>query len=406
MFDVKEIREEFPILSKRVHNKPLCYLDNGASAQKPQRVLDAINRTYSSEYANVHRGLHFLSNTATDRFEEVREKIQGFLGAKSSDEIVFTSGTTEGINLISHGWAENNLSEGDEIILSVMEHHANIVPWHFLRVKKGIVLKWVEPRSDGSLPAEDILKAVTPNTKLIAITHMSNVLGSIVDVKTVCKSKLTKNIPVLIDGSQAAVHMKINVCDIGCDFYTITGHKLYGPSGSGAVYIAKDRMEEMQPFMGGGSMIDEVKLDTVTFNVAPHKFEAGTPGIVEMIGLGAAIDFIQDIGMDNISEHEIELTNYAQVELDQLSWLSIQGSCQGKGAIFSFNMEGLAHPHDISTILDRKGVAVRAGQHCAQPLMDHLGVKASCRASFAMYNSQSEVDILVKSLKDCYEMFS
>jgi len=235
---------------------------------------------------------------------------------------------------------------------------------------------------------------------------MSNVLGSIVDVKTVCKSKLTKNIPVLIDGSQAAVHMKINVRDIGCDFYTITGHKLYGPSGSGAVYIARDRMEEMQPFMGGGSMIDEVKLDTVTFNVAPHKFEAGTPGIVEMIGLGAAIDFIQDIGMDNISEHEIELTNYAQVELNQLSWLSIQGSCQGKGAIFSFNMEGLAHPHDISTILDRKGVAVRAGQHCAQPLMDHLGVKASCRASFAMYNSQTEVDILVKSLKDCYEMFS
>ena len=406
MFDVKEIREEFPILSKRVHNKPLCYLDNGASAQKPQRVLDAINRTYSSEYANVHRGLHFLSNTATDRFEAVREKIQGFLGAKSSDEIVFTSGTTEGINLISHGWAENNLSEGDEIILSVMEHHANIVPWHFLRVKKGIVLKWVEPRSDGSLPAEDILKAITPNTKLIAITHMSNVLGSIIDVKTVCKSKLTKNIPVLIDGSQAAVHMKINVCDIGCDFYTITGHKLYGPSGSGAVYIAKDRMEEMQPFMGGGSMIDEVKLDSVTFNVAPHKFEAGTPGIVEMIGLGAAIDFIQDIGMDNISAHEIELTNYAQVELDQLSWLSIQGSCQGKGAIFSFNMKGLAHPHDISTILDHKGVAVRAGQHCAQPLMDHLGVKASCRASFAMYNSQSEVDILVKSLKDCYEMFN
>ena len=235
---------------------------------------------------------------------------------------------------------------------------------------------------------------------------MSNVLGSIIDVKTVCKSKLTNNIPVLIDGSQAAVHMNINVCDIGCDFYAITGHKLYGPSGSGAVYIARDRMEEMQPFMGGGSMIDEVKLDTVTFNVAPHKFEAGTPGIVEMIGLGAAIDFIQDVGMDNISEHEIELTNYAQGELDQLSWLSIQGSCQGKGAIFSFNIKGLAHPNDISTILDRKGVAVRAGQHCAQPLMDHLGIKASCRASFAMYNSQSEVDILVKSLKDCYEMFN
>ena len=406
MFDINEIREEFPILSKKVHNKPLCYLDNGASAQKPRRVLDVINSTYSSEYANVHRGLHFLSNAATDKFEAVREKIQGFLGAQFHDEIIFTSGTTESVNLISYGWGESNLSYGDEIILSVMEHHANIVPWHFLRERKGVVLKWVEPRSDGSLPAADILAAITPNTKLIAITHMSNVLGSVVDVKTVCKSKLTKNIPVLIDGSQAAVHMKVNVQDIGCDFYAVTGHKLYGPSSSGAVYIARCRMEEMQPFMGGGSMIGEVKRESVTFNVPPHKFEAGTPGIVEMIGLGAAIDFMQDVGVDNISEYERELTKYAQAEFDELGWLSIQGHSEGKGAIFSFNMEGLAHPHDISTVLDRKGVAVRAGHHCAQPLMEHLGITASCRASFAMYNSHSEVDILIKGLKDCYEMFN
>lgn len=406
MFNIDEIRKEFPILSKIVHNKPLCYLDNGASAQKPRRVLEAINNTYSCEYANVHRGLHFLSNTATDKFEAVREKIQAFLGVKYHDEIVFTSGTTEGINLISHGWGEYNLSEGDEIILSVMEHHANIVPWHFLREKKGIVLKWVEPRSDGSLPASDILAAITSNTKLITITHMSNVLGSLVDIKTVCNSKLTKDIPVLVDGSQAAVHMKINVQDLGCDFYTVTGHKLYGPSGSGAVYISRQRMEEMQPFMGGGSMIGEVKRDSVTFNVAPHKFEAGTPGIVEMIGLGAAIDFIQDIGMETISKHEGELTKYAHAEFDKLDWLSLQGNCKERGAIFSFNIEGLAHPHDISTILDRKGIAVRAGQHCAQPLMDHLGIAASCRASFAMYNSKSEVDVLINGLKDCYEMFS
>ena len=406
MFDINEIREEFPILTKKVHSKTLCYLDNGASAQKPQKVLDVINNTYAAEYANVHRGLHFLSNAATDKFEAVRGKLQSFLGAEFLDEIVFTSGTTEGVNLISHGWGEHNLSMGDEIILSVMEHHANIVPWHFLREKIGIVLKWVEPRFDGSLPARDILDAITPHTKLIAITHMSNVLGSVVDVKKVCKSPLTANIPVLIDGSQAAVHMQVNVKDIGCDFYAVTGHKLYGPSGSGAVYIARERMEEMQPFMGGGSMINEVKRDSVSFNVAPHKFEAGTPGIVEMIGLGAAIDFMQDVGLDNIRQHERDLTTYAQTEFQKLEWLLIQGSSKGKGAIFSFNIEGLAHPHDISTILDRKGVAVRAGHHCAQPLMDHLGITASCRASFAMYNSKSEVDILIEGLKDCYTMFN
>jgi cysteine desulfurase/selenocysteine lyase len=406
VLNIDEIRKEFPILSKIVHNKPLCYLDNGASAQKPRRVLEAINTTYSCEYANVHRGLHFLSNTATDKFEAVREKIQSFLGAEHHDEIVFTSGTTESINLISHGWGEHNLTEGDEIILSVMEHHANIVPWHFLREKKGIVIKWVEPRADGSLPPEDILAAVTPYTKLIAITHMSNVLGSVIDIKTVCMSKLTENIPVLVDGSQAAVHMKINVQDLGCDFYAVTGHKLYGPSGSGAVYISRSRMEEMQPFMGGGSMIDAVKRDSVTFNVAPHKFEAGTPGIVEMIGLGAAIDFMQEVGMANIREYEGELTRYAQAAFKELSWLSIQGDSEGKGAIFSFNMEGLAHAHDISTVLDRKGIAVRAGHHCAQPLMEHLGITASCRASFAMYNSNDEVDFLIRGLKDCYKMFN
>ena len=406
MFDITEVRNEFPILSKMVHNKPLCYLDNGASAQKPRRVLESINNAYSSEYANVHRGLHFLSNTATDKFEAVREKIQSFLGAEFHDEIIFTSGTTESLNLISYGWGDNNLKFGDEIILTVMEHHANIVPWHFLREKKGVVLKWVEPREDGSLPSEDILAAITPNTKLIAITHMSNVLGSVIDVKTVCNSKLTREIPVLIDGSQAADHMKVDVRDIGCDFYAVTGHKLYGPSGSGAIYIARKRMNEMIPFMGGGSMIGEVKRDTVTYNVAPHKFEAGTPGIVEMIGLGAAIDFIEDVGMENINEHEKELTRYIQAELSELTWLNVQGTTKEKGAIFSFNMEGQAHPNDIATVLDRKGIAVRAGQHCAQPLMDFLGVNSSCRASFAMYNSKIEVDILVKGLRDCYEMFS
>ena len=406
MLNINEIRAEFPILKKRIYDSQLCYLDNGASAQKPRVVLEAINRAYSLEYANVHRGIHFLSNTATDRFEAVREKIQKFLGAESSDEIVFTSGTTEGLNLISNAWGENNLEEGDEIILSVMEHHANIVPWHFLREKKGVILKWVEPRSDGSLPPEDVLKVISARTKLIAITQMSNVLGSIVDVKKICESELTRHIPVLVDGSQAAVHMKIDVKDIGCDFYAITGHKLYGPSSSGAVYISKSRMEEMTPFMGGGAMISEVKRESVTFNAAPHIFEAGTPGIVEMIGLGAAIDFIQDIGIKSIQDHELELTRYAQDELDSLSWLSTHGSTLEKGAIFSFTMDGYGHPHDISSILDRKGVAVRAGQHCAQPLMDYLGIAASCRASFAMYNSKKEVDILIRELKYCHELLN
>ena len=406
MFNIKEIRNEFPILEKKINNKPLCYLDNGASAQKPRVVLDAINRAYSSEYANVHRGLHYLSNMATDRFEAVRAKLQKFLGAKFHDEIVFTSGTTEGLNLISYGWGQHNLTNGDEIILSVMEHHANIVPWHFLRKRKGVTLKWIEPRKDGSLPPEDVLSAITPRTKLIAITHMSNVLGSVIDVRKICEFASTKNIPVLVDGSQAAVHMSVNVQDIGCDFYSITGHKLYGPSGSGAIYISRMRMEEMIPFMGGGSMISEVKRDSVKFNGFPHKFEAGTPGIVEMIGLGTAIDFIQDVGLKNIQEHELGLTKYAQEELSNLSWLSIQGNARGKGAIFSFTMEGEAHPHDLSTILDSKGVAVRAGQHCAQPLMDHLGIASSCRASFAMYNSKREIDTLVKGLKSCYEMLN
>lgn len=406
MYDINEIRNEFPILKKKIHNKPLCYLDNGASAQKPRVVLDAINKAYSSEYANVHRGLHFLSNTVTDRFESVREKLQKFLGAEHSDEIVFTSGTTEGINLISYGWGQNNLHEGDEIILSIMEHHANIVPWHFLRERKGVILRWVEPRSDGSLPAEDILGAITANTKLIAITHMSNVLGSVVDVAKICNSTMTKNIPVLVDGSQAAVHTNINVKNIGCDFYTVTGHKLYGPSGSGAIYISRSRMNEMTPFMGGGSMISEVKRNSIKLNSVPHKFEAGTPGIVEMIGLGAAIDFMHDVGIENIKEYELALTKYANEQLNNLEWLSLQGNAENKGAIFSFTMNGIAHPHDLSTLLDLKGVAVRAGQHCAQPLMDHLGIDSSCRASFAMYNSETEVDVLVEGLKYCYKMLN
>ena len=318
MYDVNKIREEFPILSREVHGKPLIYLDNGASAQKPQCVIDAINLTYSNEYSNVHRGLHFLSNLATEKYESVREKIRSFLGAEFQDEILLNSGTTEGINTISYGWAAPRLKAGDEIILSVMEHHANIVPWHFLRERQGVVLKWAEPNKAGELNPDDILNLITPKTKLIAITHMSNVLGTVVDVKKICEAVKNDEIAVLVDGSQSAVHLPIDVKDLGCDFFAITGHKLYGPSGSGAIYIKRERLNEMQPFMGGGDMIKEVQKDFVSYNVSPHKFEAGTPSIVEAIGLGVAIDYLTSIGMQNIYAHEVNLKNYAEEKLNKL----------------------------------------------------------------------------------------
>ena len=405
MYDVNKIREEFPILSREVHGKPLIYLDNGASAQKPQCVIDAINLTYSNEYSNVHRGLHFLSNLATEKYESVREKIRSFLGAEFQDEILLNSGTTEGINTISYGWAAPRLKAGDEIILSVMEHHANIVPWHFLRERQGVVLKWAEPNKEGELNPDDILDLITPKTKLIAITHMSNVLGTVVDVKKICEAVKNDEIAVLVDGSQSAVHLPIDVKDLGCDFFAITGHKLYGPSGSGAIYIKRERLNEMQPFMGGGDMIKEVQKDFVSYNVSPHKFEAGTPSIVEAIGLGVAIDYLTSIGMQNIYAHEVNLKNYAEEKLNKLEWLNIQGNAQNKGAIFSFTMDGNAHAHDISTIVDRRGIAVRAGHHCAQPLMNFLGVNSTCRASFGMYNTKNEIDELTSALEFANELF-
>ena len=406
MYNVNEIRKEFPILSRKINNYDLCYLDNSASAQKPSLVLNELNNFYKNEYSNVHRGLHLLSNKATDKFENVRNKISTFLGANNSEEIVFTSGSTEGLNLIASGWAENNLKKGDEILLSVMEHHANIVPWHFLREKIGVVLKWVEPNEDGSLPSNKIFDKISDKTKLICVTHMSNVFGTIVDVKAICKKASKLNIPVVVDGSQAAVHMKIDVTDINCDFYVITGHKLYGPSGSGAVYISKKRMNEMRPFMGGGSMIKNVKKDYVEYNNIPYIFEAGTPNISEIIGLGKAIDFISSLGFNNISKYEENLKNYCIDEFEKYSWIKLQGTSKNKGCIFSFTLDGNGHPHDISTLLDSKGIAVRAGHHCCQPLMDHLGLSATCRASFALYNTQEEVDKLVEGLKFCYDVFN
>jgi cysteine desulfurase / selenocysteine lyase len=406
MYDVAQVRGDFPILSREVHGKPLVYLDNGASAQKPQVVIDAVTRAYAEEYANVHRGLHFLSNLATDKYEAVRGTIARFLNAAHEDEIIFTSGTTEAINLISYAWAAPRFQAGDEIVLSLLEHHANIVPWHFLRERQGVVLKWVMPEPDGSLNPEAVLDAIGPRTRLVAVTHMSNVLGTLVDVAAVCAGARAQGVPVLVDGSQAAVHMPVDVQAIGCDFYAITGHKLYGPSGSGAIWVSAARQAEMRPFLGGGDMIREVGCDTVSYNDPPMKFEAGTPGIVQQIGLGVALDYMMGLGMENIAAHEADLRSYAQGRLAGLNWLNIQGNAPQKGAIFSFTIQGAAHAHDISTVLDRKGVAVRAGTHCAMPLMTHLGVTASCRASFGLYNTRAEVDVLIDALELCHDMFA
>ncbi len=404
-FNITKVREDFPILKREVNGKPLVYLDNGASAQKPQVVIDAITQAYSSEYANVHRGLHYLSNLATDKYESVRSKVAKFLNSSVEDSIVFNSGTTEGINLIAYAWAMPRLQAGDEIVLSIMEHHANIIPWHFLRERMGIKLIWVDVDANGDLDPERMIAAMTEHTKLVAITHLSNVLGTVVDVKTITKAAHDLGAVVLVDGSQAAVHMPIDVEDIDCDFYSITGHKLYGPSGSGAIYIKPERMAEMRPFMGGGDMIRDVGREVITYNDAPMKFEAGTPAIVQQIGLGVALDYMMDIGMENIASHEKVLRDYARERLDGLNWLNIQGKSLSKAAIFSFTLNGPAHAHDISTVLDKKGIAVRAGHHCAQPLMEHLGVSSTCRASFAMYNTKGEVDKLVDGLEFCQELF-
>ena len=405
MYDVTRIREDFPILSRQVNGKPLVYLDNGASAQKPRVVIEAMTQAYSMEYANVHRGLHYLSNLATEKYEAVRGIVKRFLNAPSEDEIVFTSGTTEGINLVSYAWAAPRLQPGDEIVLSVMEHHANIVPWHFLRERQGVVLKWVECDANGDLDPQAVIDAIGPRTKLVAITQMSNVLGTVVDVAAICRAARDRGVPVLVDGSQGAVHMPVDVRAMGCDFYAITGHKLYGPSGSGAIFIRRERMEEMRPFLGGGDMIREVSRDAVTYADPPMRFEAGTPSIVAQIGLGVALDWLMDLGMENVAAHERSLRDHARDRLAGLNWLDVQGNSAGKGAIFSFTLRGAAHAHDISTVLDKRGVAVRAGTHCAMPLLAHMGVTATCRASFGLYNTLEEADALISALELCHELF-
>ncbi len=404
-YDVEAIRRDFPILSREIYGKPLVYLDNGASAQKPQSVIDTIAQTYSNEYANVHRGLHYLSNAATDAYEAAREKVRRFLNAESADQIVFTKSTTEAINTVAYGYGMPAIGEGDEIVLSIMEHHSNIVPWHFIRERQGAVLKWIPVDDAGVFHIADFEAQLTERTKLIALTHMSNVLGTVVPVKEVCRIARERGIPVLIDGSQAAVHMTVDVQDIDCDWYVFTGHKIYGPSGIGVLYGKADMLERMQPFQGGGEMILDVTEDAISYNAPPHRFEAGTPPIVQAIGLGAALDYVEGIGRDAIAAHEADLRAYAHEKLSQINSLRIFGNAPGKGAIVSFEIEGI-HAHDISMVIDRSGVAVRAGTHCAQPLLQRFGVTSTCRASFGMYNTRQEVDALYEALEKARAFFA
>ena len=404
-YDVMAVRRDFPILSREVYGKPLVYLDNGASAQKPQAVIDAVTKAYSHEYANVHRGLHYLSNTATENFEAARETVRRFLNAPSQDEVIFTRSTTEAINLVAQTFGAERVGEGDEIVLSIMEHHSNIVPWHFLRERQGAVLKWVYVREDGSFDIDAFEATLSAKTKLVAITQMSNVLGTVVPIREICRIAHARGIPVLVDGSQSAVHMPVDVQDLGCDFFVFTGHKVYGPTGIGVLWGKMEHLERMRPFNGGGEMILDVTEDMVSYNSPPHRFEAGTPPIVQAIGLAAALDYMDTLGRDRIAAHEAALRDYAHQRLKQINSIRIFGEAPDKGAIVAFEMKGV-HAHDVSMIIDREGVAVRAGTHCAQPLLARYGVTSTCRASFGLYNTFDEVDRLVEALQKAHDFFA
>jgi cysteine desulfurase/selenocysteine lyase len=404
--DLASIRSDFPALALTPYGKPLVYLDNAASAQKPRQVLERMTRAYESEYANVHRGLHYLANAATEAYEGAREKVRAFLNAPSVDEILFTKNATESLNLVASSLGRQlDIREGDEIILSIMEHHSNIVPWHFWRERRGAVIRWAPVDADGNFLVDEFEKLITPRTRVIALTQMSNALGTIVPIKDVVAIAKKHGIPVVVDGSQAAVHLDVDVQDLGCDFYAFTGHKLYGPSGIGVLWGKSEWLNAMPPFLGGGEMIREVSEEGVTYGVAPHRFEAGTPSIVPAIGLGAAIEYVNAIGKPAIRAHEDELLAYATERLSVMNSISIMGRAKNKGAILSFSHKA-AHAHDIATVIDRQGVAVRAGTHCTMPLLKRFGVTATCRASFALYNTREDVDRLAEALQRADKLFA
>jgi cysteine desulfurase / selenocysteine lyase len=404
-YDVAKIRADFPALAMQVYGKPLVYLDNAASAQKPNQVLERLQRAYTEQYANVHRGLHYLANEATEAYEAARETVRGFINAERKEEIIFTRNATEAINLVAYTFGREQIKAGDEIVLSIMEHHSNIVPWHFLRERQGAVIKWAPVDEEGNFLIDEFEKLLGPRTKLVAITQMSNALGTVVPVKEVVKLAHARGIPVLIDGAQGAVHLDVDVRDIDCDFYVFTGHKLYGPTGIGVLYGKYGLLASMPPFNGGGEMIHEVSQDRVTYGEPPYRFEAGTPAIVQAIGLGAAIDYVNSIGKARIRAHENTLVKYAHDRLGAINSLRIIGNAKDKGPVVSFELKG-AHPHDVATVIDRQGVAVRAGTHCVMPLLARYGLTATCRASFALYNTKDEIDALAASLAKAQDMFA
>jgi cysteine desulfurase / selenocysteine lyase len=404
-YDVEAIRKEFPLLASEVYGKPLVYLDNAASAQKPRAVIDAMVNAMESGYANVHRGLHYMANLATEGFERARETARAFLNAGSVDEIVFTKSATEAYNLVADSFGRMEIGEGDEIILSIMEHHSNIVPWHFLRERKGAVIRWVPVDDEGNFLLDAFEKLLSPRTKIVAITHMSNVLGTVTPMKEIIRIAHAHGVPVLVDGAQGAVHLDVDVRDLDADFYVFTGHKVYGPTGIGVLYGKREWLSKMPPYQGGGEMIREVRQETITYNDPPHRFEAGTPAIIEAIGLDAALRFMMELGRENIRAHEAALSAYAHERLGAMNSLRIIGRARGKGAIIAFEMKG-AHAHDVATIIDRQGVAVRAGTHCAMPLLERFGATSTCRASFGLYNTMDEVDKLVDALQRAETLFS
>ncbi len=403
VLDVDALKGEFPILKRDAYGKPLVYLDNAASAQKPRAVIDAMTHAMEHSYANVHRGLHLLSNETTTAYEDARKIAARFLNAASEDEIIFTSGGTDAFNLVSYALGVSEIGEGDEIILSLAEHHSNIVPWHFLRERKGAVIKWLDVSDDGEVDLGTYEALFSARTKLVAVSHMSNVLGTLTPARDMARIAHAHGAKILFDGCQAGVHGAVDVQDIDCDFYAITGHKLYGPSGVGVLYGKKSVLDALPPYRGGGEMIDIVTTDMVTYNDAPHRFEAGTPPILEVIGLGAALTWMEGKGVAAIAAHEARLRDHVLEELSKLNFVRVYGRAENKAPIVAFTVEG-AHPHDVSAILDRTGVAVRAGHHCAQPLMKRLGVSATARASFAAYNTHDDVEALIRGLRKTHEM--
>ena len=403
--DIESVKSQFPIFKNKINGKPLIYLDSANSSQKPGRVIDRISKFYSKEFSNIGRSIHTLAVTATNRFEETRDLVKKYINAKSREEIIFTKNATEGMNLVASTYGEKFINKGDEILITELEHHSNYVPWHFLRQKKGAVIKFAKCNDKGEVEIDEIKKLITEKTKIIGITHLSNVTGAILPVKKIVDLAQTKKIPVLVDGCQGAPHLKLDMQELGCDFYAMSCHKMYGPTGVGILYAKKKWADQLPPYQGGGGMIQEVKKDNITFPGSPTKYEAGTLQTAEVVGFSESIRFIQDVGIKNIMQHEKEITEYGLQELKKNNSVKIIGDPKNRGSIISFTIKGI-HPHDIATILDEDGVAIRAGHHCCQILHEKMGVNATARVSLGVYNSKEDIDALSNAIKKCHKIFN